>query len=55
MALLIRTGSRGWAHTLQGDTLSEKTKKRQRIEFWSVLWFMYAMAIGMIIYASFSN
>jgi len=55
MALLVRAGSRGWAHRIQGDTLSETTKKRQKIEFWAILGIMYAMGIGMAIYAKFSN
>ena len=43
MALLIRAGSRAWAHRVQGADLSEATKKRQKIEFWFVLGFMYLM------------
>lgn len=55
MALLWRIGSRGWAHTIQGATLSEKTKKRQNIEFWALLVLMYMVVIGMVIYAEFQS
>lgn len=53
MAVLIHFLSRGWAMTVQGGKISERTRKRQRLEFWGVLIFMYLMGFGMIIYAHF--
>jgi hypothetical protein len=51
MALLIRLLSRGWATIVQGGNVSEKTIKRQRLEFWVVLIFMYAMLACIFGYA----
>lgn len=51
MALLIRVLSRGWANILQGGNVSEKTMKRQRLEFWVVLIFMYVMLACIFGYA----
>ena len=42
--------SRGWALGVQGGSVSDKTKKRQRIEFFVVLAVVYAIGIGMSIY-----
>ena len=50
MALLIRLISRGWANIVQGGKVSEKTVKRQRVEFWVVLCFMYVMLFGIFLY-----
>lgn len=43
--------SRGWAATVQGGTVSEKAKRRQRVEFWALLIIAYAMSVGMALYA----
>lgn len=51
MAILFRFMARGWAMTVQGGTVSEKTQKRQRIEFWGMLISMYLLVWGMFIYA----
>ena len=51
MASLIWLMSRGWAMTVQGGVSSEKTKRRQKLEFWVVLTFMYLMVWGMFAYA----
>jgi hypothetical protein len=51
MAGLIWLMSRGWAKSIQGGTASERTRVRQRIEFWMVLIAMYAIGIGMALYA----
>ena len=51
MALLIRLLSRGWANIVQGSNVSEKTIKRQRLEFWVVLIFMYVMLTCIFGYA----
>lgn len=53
MATLIWVVSRGWAMAVQGGTASEKTKRRQRIEFYAVLIAMYAIGFGMAVYAWF--
>ena len=50
MAFLIRLISRGWANAVQGGAVSERTVKRQRIEFWVVLCFMYVMVLGIFVY-----
>ena len=41
-ACLWRLMSRGWAMTVQGGRVSERTRRRQRIEFWVLLCVMYA-------------
>jgi len=54
MAGLFWVMSRGWAMSVQGGTASDRTKKRQKIEFWMVLTLMYLMGIGMALYAWFT-
>ena len=51
MALVIHFLSRGWANIIQGGKVSEKTIKRQRLEFWGVLCFMYVMLACIFGYA----
>jgi hypothetical protein len=51
MAFILRFMMRGWAMTVQGGTVSERTERRQRIEFWVVLVLMYAIVWGEFIYA----
>ena len=51
MASLIWMMSRGWAHTAQGVAVSDRTKSRQRAEFWVVMAIMYAIGFGMAVYA----
>ena len=51
MALLIRRLSRGWANIVQGGNVSEATSRRQELEFWIVLCFMYVMVFGIFLYA----
>lgn len=53
MALLIRLLSRGWASIIQGGNVSERTARRQQIEFWAVLAFMYVMLACIFGYAHF--
>jgi hypothetical protein len=55
MAWLFKFRASGWAHTVQGETLSETTKKRQKLEFWVVLGLLYAIGIGVFIYASVTS
>lgn len=51
MACLVWIMSRGWASIVQGGTPSERTKGRQKIEFWAILIVMYFIGIGMALYA----
>jgi hypothetical protein len=51
MALLIRVLSHGWASIVQSGKVSEATRKRQRVEFWVVLSFMYVMVFVIFVYA----
>jgi hypothetical protein len=53
MATLIWVVSRGWAMAVQGGTASDKTKRRQGIEFYVVLTAMYVIGFGMAAYAWF--
>lgn len=43
--------SRGWAGLVQGGTVSERTKKRQKLEFRIVLTVLYAIGLGVALYA----
>jgi len=51
MAGLIWLMSRGWAKGVQGGSASERTKVRQKFEFWMVLVAMYVIGFAMAIYA----
>ena len=51
MALVLKVMMRGWARTVQGATVSARTERRQKLEFWVVLVVMYVMVFGMAIYA----
>jgi hypothetical protein len=51
MAGLVWLMSRGWAISVQGGTASEKTKDRQKIQFWVFLVIMYVVVFGMALYA----
>ena len=51
MASLIWLMSRGWATSVQGGAASEKTKRRQKLEFWVVLIVMYVIGFSMAFYA----
>ena len=44
--------SRGWGKAVQGGTVSEKTRHRQKLEFWFLLIVMYVISLGMVFYAS---
>ena len=50
MAALWWLGSRGLGLTIQGGTVSERTKQRQKKEFWVLLLLMYVLAFGLTIY-----
>lgn len=51
MALIIRAMSHGWATVAQGGSISESTRKRQKLEFWIVLCFMYVMVFAIFAYS----
>lgn len=51
MAMIWRVASRGWATVVQGGTTSEKTKRRQKWEFWVLLAAMYLVTLSMAAYA----
>ena len=51
MATLIWFMSRGWVTSIQGGVASDKTKRRQKVEFWVVLVAMYFLGFGMALYA----
>jgi hypothetical protein len=50
MAVVLRLMMKGWATIVQGGTISETTRKRQRVLFWGVLILMYLIVFGEIIY-----
>lgn len=43
--------SRGWAISVQGGTVSDKTKKRQKWEFWILLGITYTLMFGITFYS----
>jgi hypothetical protein len=52
MACLTWLLARGWAMGVQGGTVSERTKRRQRLEFWGLLVAMYLMEVALLVYAA---
>jgi len=55
MAALVWLGSRRWANVVQGGNVSDRTKRRQKWEFWVVLTLMYIIVLGFALYAHFGN
>ena len=51
MASLVWLLSRGWAAGVQGGTISETTKQRQKLLFWFLVIFLYAVAIAIYGYS----
>ena len=51
MTALWWLGSRGCALTIQGGSVSERTRKRQRIELYLVLAVLYLIGFSMALYA----
>ena len=51
MAGLVWLMSRGWAIGVQRGSASEKTRMRQKVEFWMVLIAMYVIGFAMALYA----
>jgi hypothetical protein len=42
--------ARGWAGAVQGNTLSQRTKVRQKWEFWILLFVAYLLMFGITAY-----
>ena len=55
MATLWWLASRGFGRAVQGGTVSEKTKRRQKIEFFVLLVAMYVLGIGIVLYAALTR
>ena len=53
MTALWWLGSRGWANVVQGGNVSDRTKRRQKWEFWVVLAVLYVIVAGFALYARF--
>lgn len=49
-AVLWSYMARGWVATVQGGTVSERTKQRQKKEFWILLVATYLLMFGVTIY-----
>ena len=49
-ATFVWLRARGWATTVQGGSVSEKTKRRQKIEFWLLLFAAYVLMFGITLY-----
>jgi hypothetical protein len=43
--------ARAWALSIQGESASQKTKSRQKLEFTVILVLMYAIALAFALYA----
>jgi uncharacterized membrane protein len=52
-AVIFRFMARAWAKLLQGEAISEQTRRRQKFEFWMILVFMYVALGSIFIYAHF--
>jgi len=52
MSILWRWRARGWALTVQGGSVSDRTKQRQKKEFWILMFALYALVIGAFVYAA---
>jgi hypothetical protein len=55
MAALWWAASRNLARILQGGSVSEKTKGRQRKEFWAYLAALYILCLGVFLYAALTR
>jgi len=55
LAILWLVLSRGWAHGVQGAELTERTKKRQTLEFFVVLALLYILMFTATLYLHFRS
>jgi hypothetical protein len=53
IAIIWRLMARGWAMAVQGGTVSERSKQREKKLFWGMLIFMYVFNFGAVFYAYF--
>jgi len=51
MTIFWWLAARAWAGAVQGGTVSDRTKRRQKVEFYVILILMYAVGGGMALYA----
>jgi len=51
LAVIWWLKSRSWAQTVQGENVSERTKARQKKEFWILLAVVYLLMFGTTFYA----
>ena len=54
-AMAFSIMARGWANVVQSGDVSETTRKRQKLEFWVMLCFMYVMLFCIFLYAHFRH
>jgi len=55
MAALWWLASRGFGKAVQGGSVSDRTKKRQKKAFWVLLATMNALGFGIILYATLTR
>jgi hypothetical protein len=55
MVVLWWLASRGIGLSIQGGSVSDRTKQRQRRRFWILLAVLYAIGFGTIIYAHLTS
>lgn len=48
-------GSRNIGRIAQGGSVSDRTKQRPKKEFWALLVGLYALGLGIILYAAFTR
>jgi hypothetical protein len=53
MAALWWLGSRGFGGVVQGGSVSERTKSRQKKGFWILLAALYALGFAIMVYSRF--
>lgn len=51
MACLFWLKARGWANNVQGGSVGERTKNRQKLEFWVLMAVMYILGFGIMLYS----
>ena len=55
MSMLWWLGSRNFARIVQGGSVSERTRQRQKKEFWVLLIGLYVLGLGIILYGIFTG
>ncbi len=54
LAVLWWTLSRGWAASVQGGSVGQRTRRRQAVGFWLVLAVAFAAMISITLYGYFT-